>query len=301
MFSPSIFEAIKDTPIDHRGELQITDAIRLLHERRTNSRHPASSNRERYDIAILESTETFVEFAPAIRKGEKLRSAEEWGKIIQTHTTRALVAGNPSDGYNGRTISIIKTFANAVIYDGPKMRSFLRTRPVPFSNLAEFLTDVSQNGYYGGMRLVKAAIKRFASYCEARNIQPGTGILDTLIRIPRQIGLAGRARSEATFRALCAFLILKLRSACFPVTRCQLRLPSWNCGWSAGSRSPVYEGLSSMDFTKNIWPIWADILKGLLPIACHRCSSRIRLIWPKVPKSSTTIFDEDTTPESRGS
>ena len=76
VFSPSIFEAIKNTPIDHRGELQITDAIRLLRERGARIvgvRLPASE--KRYDIGNFESYfETFVEFALSDPEyGEKLK------------------------------------------------------------------------------------------------------------------------------------------------------------------------------------------------------------------------------------
>lgn len=64
VFSPSIFDAIKNTPFDWRGELQLTDAIRLLlrrGERVVGVRLP--SEETRYDIGNFESYfETFVEF-----------------------------------------------------------------------------------------------------------------------------------------------------------------------------------------------------------------------------------------------
>ncbi len=65
VFAPKIFDAIKRTPFDHRGELQITDAIRLvLREggRIIGVRLP--TDEKRYDIGNFESYfETFVEFA----------------------------------------------------------------------------------------------------------------------------------------------------------------------------------------------------------------------------------------------
>jgi UTP--glucose-1-phosphate uridylyltransferase len=65
VFAPSIFEAIKRTPLDRRGELQLTDAIRLLLEgggRIIGVRLPRGE--KRYDIGNFESYfETFVEFA----------------------------------------------------------------------------------------------------------------------------------------------------------------------------------------------------------------------------------------------
>lgn len=65
VFAPGIFAAIKQTPFDHRGELQLTDAIRLLlnrGERIVGVRLPREE--KRYDIGNFESYfETFVEFA----------------------------------------------------------------------------------------------------------------------------------------------------------------------------------------------------------------------------------------------
>ncbi len=65
VFAPSIFDAIRRTELDWRGEIQLTDAIRLLlqgGERVIGVRLPATE--KRYDIGNLESYfETFVEFA----------------------------------------------------------------------------------------------------------------------------------------------------------------------------------------------------------------------------------------------
>ncbi len=76
VLSPAIFDAIKRTDYDHRGELQLTDAIRLMlreGKKIVGVRLPADE--KRYDIGNFESYfETFVEFAltdPVY--GEKLR------------------------------------------------------------------------------------------------------------------------------------------------------------------------------------------------------------------------------------
>lgn len=64
VFSPSIFEAIRSTTLDHRGELQLTDAIQLLVERGEKVIGVRLDRSEkRYDIGNLESYfETFLEF-----------------------------------------------------------------------------------------------------------------------------------------------------------------------------------------------------------------------------------------------
>ena len=76
VFSPALFDAIRRTGVDHRGEIQLTNAIRLLLAeggKVVAVRLP--SHEKRYDIGNFESYfETFVEFAltdPVY--GEKLR------------------------------------------------------------------------------------------------------------------------------------------------------------------------------------------------------------------------------------
>jgi UTP--glucose-1-phosphate uridylyltransferase len=65
VFAPSLFSAIRRTGFDHRGELQLTDAIRLMlreGKRVVGVRLPRDE--KRYDIGNFESYfETFVEFA----------------------------------------------------------------------------------------------------------------------------------------------------------------------------------------------------------------------------------------------
>lgn len=65
VFAPRIYDAIRRTEIDFRGEIQLTDAIRLLlqaGQRVIGVRLP--NGEKRYDIGNLESYfETFVEFA----------------------------------------------------------------------------------------------------------------------------------------------------------------------------------------------------------------------------------------------
>src|SRR5213078_5295155 len=75
---------------------------------------------------------------------------------------RAGLVGNPSDGYFGKTISfIIRNFAATVrLWESPHFEivpthgDFAR-----FDSVAEFLRDQKLHGYYGGLRLIKAAVK----------------------------------------------------------------------------------------------------------------------------------------------
>lgn len=65
VFAPTLFDAIKRTGLDYRGELQLTDAIRLMLReggRVVGVRLPPEE--KRYDIGNFESYfETFIEFA----------------------------------------------------------------------------------------------------------------------------------------------------------------------------------------------------------------------------------------------
>jgi UTP--glucose-1-phosphate uridylyltransferase len=65
VFAPDLFGAIKRTGFDHRGEIQLTDAIRLmLREGRRIVGVRLPSSEKRYDIGNFDSYfETFVEFA----------------------------------------------------------------------------------------------------------------------------------------------------------------------------------------------------------------------------------------------
>ncbi len=76
VFAPNLFDAIRQTGFDHRGEIQLTDAIRLmLRQGRPVVGVRLTADEKRYDIGNFESYfETFVEFAltdPVY--GEKLR------------------------------------------------------------------------------------------------------------------------------------------------------------------------------------------------------------------------------------
>ena len=96
-------------------------------------------------------------------------------KIFKTKAyARAGLIGNPSDGYHGKTISlIVKNFSASVfIYEWPQLEIIpTRQDHCRFDSIEEFLHDTRLNGYYGGLRLVKASIKRFAEYCH----QPVSG------------------------------------------------------------------------------------------------------------------------------
>ncbi|MDX1641806.1 MAG: hypothetical protein R3220_08905, partial [Balneolaceae bacterium] len=96
-------------------------------------------------------------------------------KIIRKKAyARAGFLGNPSDGYNGKTISfIIRNFhAEIVLYEWDTLE-ILPSEPDKgkFRSIHDLVGDVRLHGYYGGMRLIKATIKRFVDYCNDRSIE----------------------------------------------------------------------------------------------------------------------------------
>lgn len=180
-------------------------------------------------------------------------------KIYKTRAyARAGLLGNPSDGYHGKTISlIVRNFAaEAVIYEWPELEIIPTQQDhCRFNDLDELLTDVKLNGYYGGMRLVKATIKRFVDYCRETEISLARQNFSIRYhsQIPRQVGLAGSsAIITAVFRALSAFFDVTIPRELQPALI--MSVETDEIGITAGLQdrvAQVYEGLVYMDFDKD--------------------------------------------------
>ena len=95
--------------------------------------------------------------------------------IIRKHAyPRAGLIGNPSDGYFGRTISFAFTNfrAEVILYETPELEILPNTRDHSrFDSIGGLVKDVKMFGYYGGIRLLKAALKKFFDYCTERRIR----------------------------------------------------------------------------------------------------------------------------------
>src|SRR5205085_730695 len=82
-----------------------------------------------------------------------------------------------------------------------------------FDSVQEFLRDVKLHGYYGGMRLIKAAIKRFNDCCRKNDIELRHRNFSVSFTsdIPRLVGLSGSsAIVTAMYRALMQFYEVKI-------------------------------------------------------------------------------------------
>src|SRR6478672_5136007 len=94
--------------------------------------------------------------------------------IITAHAhARAGLVGNPSDGYFGKTISfIIRNFRATVhLWESPHFEIVPTHGDLArFASVNEFLRDQKLHGYYGGLRLIKAIVKKFHEHCRASGI-----------------------------------------------------------------------------------------------------------------------------------
>ena len=170
---------------------------------------------------------------------------------------RAALVGNPSDGYEGKTISLIvrNFWAEVVLYEWASVDILLTEEDrARFGSVQDLARDVALHGYYGGIRLIKATIKRFVDYC---------GVVGAALHgqnfsiryhttIPRQVGLAGSsAIIMATLRCLMEFYDVDIPVDVQPSL--VLSVERDELGVAAGLQDRVaqaYEGLVYMDFSR---------------------------------------------------
>jgi len=170
---------------------------------------------------------------------------------------RAGLLGNPSDGYNGKTISIVvrNFWAEVVLYEWDSVEIVQsRDDRARFRSIHDLAQDVSLHGYYGGIRLVKATIKRFVDYCRQCNLKLHDRNFSVRYEtnIPRQVGLAGSSSIiVATLRCLMKFYGIDIPIEQQPSL--VLSVETEELGISAGLQDRVvqcYEGMVYMDFDR---------------------------------------------------
>lgn len=177
--------------------------------------------------------------------------------IRTTCYPRAALIGNPSDGYFGKTIAF--TFAEfsarVTLYESPELEIVPNRRDgSTFASMAGLYDDVRMFGYYGGIRLLKSAIKSFYGYCLENEI--GLHERNFTIRydsdIPNLVGLAGSsAIVTATLRALLAFYGVTIPKP--QLANLVRAVENRELGIAAGLQdrvAQVYQGIVYMDFDK---------------------------------------------------
>jgi glucuronokinase len=169
---------------------------------------------------------------------------------------RAGLLGNPSDGYHGKTISIIlrNFWANVVLYEWDSVEIVLAERDrARFHSINDLAKDVELHGYYGGIRLIKATIKLFVDYCHAQGIElhDRNFSIRYETNIPQQVGLAGSsAIITATLRALMEFYQVEIPLPAQPTLVLSVEEELGIAGGLQDRVVQCYEGVVYMDFSK---------------------------------------------------
>jgi glucuronokinase len=171
---------------------------------------------------------------------------------------RAALIGNPSDGYFGKTIAF--TFSNyqadVTLYDTPQLEILPARRDHSrFESLADLAADVRAYGYYGGIRLIKAALKRFHDYCTENGAQlhERTFSIRYHSSIPPHLGLAGSsAIITACMRALQSFYGVTISKPQLANLILSVETDELSIGAGLQDRvAQVYEGIVHMDFDRD--------------------------------------------------
>lgn len=180
--------------------------------------------------------------------------------IIEVKTpARVGLIGNPSDGFNGVTISF--TFdafhASVRLWESPELDIRSSERDLStFQSLEDLVNNVKSHGYYGGIRLIKAAIKVFYDYCQRLGIEleRKNFTITYSSNIPSRVGLAGSsAIITSTIRALMRFYGVSIPKQILP--NLVLRAETDELKIAAGLQDrvvQVYGGLVYMDFSKEL-------------------------------------------------
>lgn len=183
--------------------------------------------------------------------------------IIERCFARVGLIGNPSDGFGGKTVSLLlgNFYAEVTILDATTIQieqNPTMDAPSAFKSLDDLHIHVSKNGYYGVYRLMLATCKMFAQVCSdagvIKHLAKGFKLsYDT--NIPRMVGLSGSsALIVAAFNGLLKHYELTLDNlhitkAKFP--QAILNIEKEELGISAGLQDrviQVYGGVVHMDF-----------------------------------------------------
>ncbi len=180
--------------------------------------------------------------------------------IIQAQSyPRAALLGNPSDGYYGKTIGFpfSNFLAKVTLYETPELEILPADYDSNvFDSIEELAEDVDFFGYYGGIRLLKAAIKRFYDYSVIRNIElyDKNFTIRYSSNIPYRLGLAGSsAIITACFKSLMQYYGVDIPK--YELAGLILSVETDELGISAGLQDRViqaYEAPVYMDFNKDL-------------------------------------------------
>jgi len=180
--------------------------------------------------------------------------------MIETYAyARAGLLGNPSDGYFGRTISLlVRNFrARVLLYPSARLEIKLSKADTPvFENLEDLYRTTRWRGYYGGIRIIQALIVRLIDYCRERGIEleDRNFTIEYETTIPLRLGMGGSSSIiTAALRALMQYYGLEIP---LPIqANLALETETRELGVGAGLQDRViqaYEGVVYMDFAREL-------------------------------------------------
>lgn len=183
--------------------------------------------------------------------------------IHETAYARAGLVGNPSDIFNGKTISLLfdRFKAMVTLYETPRLTVIPTERDIlTFKGVEDLVEYRRKFGYYGGIRLIEAAIVQFRDYCSKKGIQlDGRNFtVEYQSDIPFGVGLGGSsAIIRATVTAMMRFYGHSDQDIPKPIQpNIILNAETEELGISAGPQDRVvvvYGGLVYMDFSKEAY------------------------------------------------
>lgn len=179
--------------------------------------------------------------------------------VAHTVHARAGLLGNPSDGYGGACIATpVRDFSATV-----RCRPARAVRFVPgprdrreYEDVGSLVERIDRLGYYGGIRLLMAAVRRFHDHCAARGLRlPDRGFeLSYTTDIPDHVGLAGSSALVAgAVRCLMDHFGVEIGEQALPTLI--LEVETRELGISAGLMDRVIQvwgGLVHMDLDREL-------------------------------------------------
>ena len=172
---------------------------------------------------------------------------------------RVGLMGNPSDGYGGKTLSVIvkNFFAEVTLHESAQL--VIEADQSRFESVDALQAHIISDGYYGAFRLFKATIHAFARFLQC-HIESGSEILTRQpnftvsysTNVPRLVGLAGSsALIVAMLRALMQYYRVSIDKRVLPSLALQIERDELKVGGGLQDRVvQVYEGLVTMDFSQ---------------------------------------------------
>jgi glucuronokinase len=172
---------------------------------------------------------------------------------------RAGLLGNPSDGYGGKVLAVaVRNFSARVKLEESRRLTFIPSAgdEESYPSVAEFEERVGLYGYYGSLRLIKAAFRTFCAHCRengiARPERPFAAWAES--GIPRQIGLGGSsAIVTAAMRAFMAYYEVEIPVEVQPSLILSAERDELDINAGLQDRvAQVYEGCVYMNFDPEI-------------------------------------------------